>query len=157
MPTALPDSASRAPRRRALAIGLVLGVMLAAPVVGYWALQVWLISACDTRTIASGEVDGPIAWRISRMECGNGAAPFYDVQIGARDKTLTTALTARGAPAPVSVERLDGSRLGVRFESPPPGVAHPTPIRLRRSGSPAERVDLEAAAARRGPPRVGGG
>lgn len=155
MPTELPQHPALASRRRALKLGLVLGAMLAAPVVAYLGLQSWLVAACVTAPVAEGELEGKVVWRITRMTCGEGATPFFDVAVGARDKTLSTALTARGAPAPVSVERLGEDRIGVRFDSPPQGVPHPTPVRLRKSGSPAERIDLESVGFRR-VPRKGG-
>lgn len=145
--TSLAGRTSASGGRRMVLRALILVGLLSVPVVGLMLLQAGVFLACSTQTTAEGEVSGRIAWRITRMECRNGAAPFYDVAVGAAGKTLTTALTARGAPQPVDVVRLDDGVIGVRVQ---PAGAKPDAsvirIQLRRSGSPKERIDLQAGA-----------
>ncbi|MBL8588538.1 MAG: hypothetical protein JNK46_08415 [Methylobacteriaceae bacterium] len=130
--------------RRVIYWGLGLSALLAAPIVAVLAMQSVLFMSCSTEKLADGVLSGHIAWRITRMQCGEGADVFYDVAIGAEDKTLTTALTSRGSPAPVEVVRLEEGIVGVRLDRPPTGgVEGLVKIGLRRSGSPKERIDLQ--------------
>ena len=141
-----PPPAPGAHNRWVLRGGLVLSVLLAIPVIGVFVLQGSLMQFCDTRTLATGVADGKIEWRITSMDCKGSPAPFYDVAFSAEDKTLITALTTRGAPAPIEVFRLDEGHIGIRLEQAP-GLPHSgevIAVRLRKSGSPAERIDLQA-------------
>lgn len=148
-PVSLPSPQTPNPsNRRILRGGLLLSVMLAIPVIGVFVMQESLMWSCTTQTLATGIADGKIEWRITSMKCKGASAPFYDVAIGAEDKTLVTALTTIGAPAPIDVTRLDEGRIGVRLENAPgyPRSGEIIPVRLRRSGTPAERIDLQGTA-----------
>lgn len=126
---------------------LLLCALLAVPVIGLVALQGSVQMACVTDVVASGVATGKIAWKITRMQCRDGQLPFYDVAFGAAEKPMTTALTSRGTPAPLDVFRIDEKTVGVRIDSPRPGTQDTVvPIRLRASGSPRERIDLQAEA-----------
>lgn len=126
---------------------LILVGLLSVPVVGLALLQAGVFLACSTQTTAEGVMTGRIAWRITRMECRNGRGAFYDVTVGAEGKTLSTALTSRGAPEPTTVIRLDEGSIGVRLDTSVDGSnAAVVKIPLRRSGSPKERIDLQSGA-----------
>ncbi|HRK24952.1 MAG TPA: hypothetical protein PLQ11_08365 [Beijerinckiaceae bacterium] len=141
----LPLPTGQAANRRIIKGALVLVAMLAIPVVGLMLLQAGVLLACSTETVAEGVAEGRIEWRITRMQCRNGAEPFYDVALGAEDKTLSTALTSRGAPVPTGVIRVDEGLVGIRLDRPRVGTAEDVVVvRLRRSGSPQQRIDLQA-------------
>jgi len=147
-PVSLPSPQTPNPNNRwILRGGLLLSAMLAIPVIAVFVMQSSLMRSCTTQTLATGVADGKIEWRITSMDCKGASAPFYDVAIGAEDKTLVTALTTIGAPAPIDVIRLDEGRIGVRLENVPgPRSGEIIPVRLRRSGTPAERIDLQGTA-----------
>ena len=131
--------------RRIVKAGLILCGLLAAPIVALLALEGGVQLACATDVVASGVAPGKIAWRISRMQCREGQPAFYDVALGALDKPMSTALTSRGRPVPLDVYRIDEKTVGVRLDAPRPGSADSfVPVRLRGSGSPRERIDLQA-------------
>lgn len=138
--------ANRGGNRFILIGGLALAALLAIPVLAVLVLEGGLLWSCTSITTASGVAEGHIAWRISRMSCRGSDQPFYDVAIGAEDKTLVTALTARGAPVPLAVVRLGEGRAGVRLDRmDATGAAQEiVSVRLRKSGSPIERIDLQA-------------
>lgn len=141
----LPAPAGLAANHRIVKGALVLVGLLAFPVVALMLLQAGLFFACSTETVASGVVGSHIEWRISRMQCRNGKEPFYDVAVGAQDKTLVTALTTRGSPIPVSVVPVDESTIAVRLDRVREGTSDTeVRVRLRRSGSPRERIDLQS-------------
>lgn len=147
MPVALPGGGNRGGNRFVLIGGLALAGLLAIPVLAVLVLEGGLLWSCTSKTVASGVAEGKIAWRISRMDCKGSDQPFYDVAVGAEDKTLVTALTARGAPVPLEVVRLGENRIGVRLDRPAPSgtTGDVVPVRLRKSGSPVERIDLQAS------------
>lgn len=153
-PVALPTSPGRTINRRILWGGVILTVMLAIPVAAALLMETGLTWSCERKTLAAGKLQGKIEWRITTMTCRGSETPFYDVALGAEGKTISTALTTRGAPAPVEVIRLDEGRIGVRLERPLTGESGEAviPVRIRRSGSPAERVDLQARIHRAGKP-----
>jgi len=126
--------------------GLILVALLSIPVLALMFMQAGVMLACSTETLAEGVAPGRVEWRITRMQCRNGREPFYDVAVGAEDKTLTTALTSRGTPVPLGVTRLDDGSIAVRLDGPRPGATEDVVrIRLRASGSPRERIDLQDA------------
>jgi hypothetical protein len=133
-------------RKLALRLGLVLGGLLALPVVGLLILEGGVIAGCKTESVGSGVLEGNIAWRIDKSICRASKAPYYDVALGARDKPMATALVASGAPVPIAVARLPDGNVGVKLDRPWPGANadNVISIRMRKSGSPAERVDLQA-------------
>lgn len=143
----LPQRQANWGGNRTIVLGaLGLCALLAVPVVALLTLQVSTLVSCTTDVLATGEAPGKIEWRITRMTCGAGALPFYDVAVGARDKTLATALTSRGAPVPLEVLLLEDGRIGVRLDRtaesrPADGLV--VPVRLRASGTPRERIDLQ--------------
>lgn len=145
MPTILPTPASLpAPGRRALVWGGVLVALLALPVIALLVLEGLLAARCTTTRVAEGLLPGAIAWRIERRDCAGARAPFHDVLIGAKDKTMAVALTARAEPYPVGVVLRGEGRAEVALSGalPATGERH-VMLKLRRSGSPAERIDLE--------------
>jgi len=129
--------------RRLIIGALVLCGLLAVPVIGVVALQLGLFWSCETQTIASGIAPGKVEWRITKMTCRGAAEPFYDVAFAAEDKTLITALTSRGVPVPLEVVRLDDGHVGIRLDRPVNG-RQVISVRQRKSGSPVERIDLQA-------------
>lgn len=129
----------------AIRAAATLAALALVPICAFVALDGWSARHCASVTSAEGELGGGVAWRISRAECAGAAEPFYDVSIGARGRALATAATSQGAPVPVAVRRLAGDEVGVELDRPWRGETI-VPIRLRRTGSPAERVDLGAAA-----------
>ena len=141
----LPAPAGLAANRRIVKGALVLVGLLALPVIALMFLQAGVLFACSTETIASGVASGHIEWRINRMQCRNGKQPFYDVAVGAQDKTLITALTSRGAPVPLGVAPVDEGTIAVKLDRVREGTNDTeVRIKLRRSGSPRERVDLQS-------------
>lgn len=135
--------------RRIVRWALALVGLMAIPVVALMLLQLGVLYACSTETTAEGVADGHIAWRITRMQCRNGREAFWDVAVGAEDKALTTALTSRGAPVPLGVVRLEDGLIGVRLDrARGAGANDLVKVPLRRSGSPKERIDLQADATR---------
>ena len=131
-------------RSLALRLGLILGAMLALPVIGLLVLEGGLIAGCRTENVASGVLDGTLAWRIDKSVCRASKAPFYDVAIGAKDKPMATALTSTGEPVPLTVTRLPDGAVSIGLDRPWRNASSVT-IRLRKSGAPAERFDLQAA------------
>ncbi|HEY8160801.1 MAG TPA: hypothetical protein VIF34_00825 [Methylocystis sp.] len=113
------------------------------PIVGFVALDIWTGRRCAESTVATGRLDGAIAWRISRIDCKDVAWPFYDVSVGAEGHALATAMTSRGAPVPLGVRRLGTDGIGVTLDRPWRGETV-VAIRLRRTGGPAERIELTA-------------
>lgn len=141
----LPISEGQAANRRVIKGALVLVAMLAIPVVALMLMQVGVLFACTTEVVREGVAEGRIEWRITRMQCRNGLEPFYDVAMGAEDKTLSTALTSRGAPIPLDVMKLDEGLIGIRLDRARVGTGEDTVVvRLRRSGTPQQRIDLQA-------------
>lgn len=134
-------------RKLALKLGLVLGAMLVLPVIGYLVLEGGIISGCATSQIGAGVTDGNIAWRIDKSVCRASKAPFYDVALGAKDKPMATALTSSGQPVPLSVKSLPDGNIGVTLDRPweKADAQNMVTIRMRKSGSPAERFDLQAS------------
>jgi hypothetical protein len=130
--------------RRVIRRALVLVGLLAIPVIGLMLLQAGVVVACDTRVTANGVAQGQLQWRVTQMSCRH-AAPYYDVAIGAKGMTLSTALTSQGAPIPTAVSRLDDRTVRVSLDRArvADGATH-VDVKLRRSGSPAERIDLQA-------------
>lgn len=133
-------------RKLALRLGLILGGLLALPVIGVLVLEGGVISGCKTENIGAGVLEGNIAWRIDKSVCRASKAPFFDVSLGAKDKPMATALVSTGEPVPVSVTRLPDGNVGVKLDRPWQGASadNVVSIRMRKSGSPAERVDLQA-------------
>lgn len=145
----LPEPAGQAANRRIARRALILVALLCVPVVGLILLQVGVFAACSDETIASGVASDHLQWRVAKMQCRNGGDPFYDVSLGAQNETLATALTSRGSPVPLEVVRLEPNVAGVRLDRPRKGSGESmVRITLRRSGSPSERVDLQADAGR---------
>ena len=134
-------------RKLALKLGLVLGAMLVLPVVGYLVLEGGVVSGCATSTIGSGVTHSNIAWRIDKSVCRASKAPFYDVALGAKDKPMATALTSSGAPIPLDVKALPDGNIGIVLDRPweKADSQNVIAIRMRKSGSPAERFDLQAS------------
>lgn len=130
--------------RRLLIGALVLSGLLAVPILAVVVMQMGLVFSCVTQTVGEGSLPGKLEWKITKMTCRDGALPFYDVAFAAEDKTLVTGLTSRGSPVPVGVERIDETRIGVRLDSPLPDGRQLIPVRQRKSGSPVERIDLQA-------------
>jgi hypothetical protein len=145
----LPEPAGQAANRRIARRALILVALLCVPVVGLILLQIGVFAACRDETVASGVASGHLQWRVTKMQCRNGGDAFYDVALGAQNETLSTALTSRGAPVPLDVVRLEESVAGVRLDRPRKGSGESiVRITLRRSGSPSERIDLQADGAR---------
>lgn len=142
----LPDPAARAANKRIVKGALILVGLLFVPVIGLILLQIGVFAACSDQTIASGVESDHLQWRVTKMECRNGVEAFYDVAIGAEGQTLSTALTSRGSPIPLGVFRIEENVAGVRLDRPRAGGAGEDVVRikLKRSGSPSERVDLQA-------------
>lgn len=145
MPTILPTPViSPVPARRVLVWGGLLAAILALPIVAVLALEGLLASRCTSTEMASGALPGSIAWRIERRECAGAKTPFYDVLIGAERKTMAVALTSRVNPHPVGVALKGEGRAEIALSAPLGSTGKPyVSVRLRRSGSPAERIDLE--------------
>ena len=143
--TALIDAATdrRANRAPWLWAG-ALAAMCAAPVVAFLAVDRIVALGCNVAHIDGGPVDGAIEWRLDRVACAAGT--YFDLSLGARGKHLSPALITRGAPLPVAVERTGETGVLVRFAAPLADGRETVSIRLRRSGSPAERIDLQAGA-----------
>lgn len=147
MPTALPlDSVLMRNRRRYLRIGALLAVLLAIPVVALLVLENVLASRCNTKVEAQGVLIEKTLWRIERKDCVGAKLPFYDVLIGLDGKVFASALTGRGEPRPVSVEVMGKDVAIIQLSGPlgEPGGPQTVSLRLRRSGTPKERVDLES-------------
>ncbi|PPD10146.1 MAG: hypothetical protein CTY36_00955 [Methylocystis sp.] len=126
-----------------LRLAAALTALAIFPIAGFVAFDMWSGSRCAEETTATGELDGAIAWRIARTDCAGGAPPFYDVSVGAAGRALGTAATSLGAPVPLEVRRLGADRIGVSLDRPWRGETV-VEIRLRRTGGPAERIDLTA-------------
>lgn len=142
----LPDP--RAANRRMIKRALILVGMLCVPVIGLILLQFGVFAACENTDMAKGVAPGHLQWRVTKMVCRNGALPYYDVAIGAEGETMSTALTSHGAPVPLEVMRSDDATALVKLDRPRVATGEDSvKIKLRRSGSPAERVDLQADAA----------
>lgn len=140
---------ANAANRRIVLRGLVVVALMAAPVAALIALQAGVFAACSSATTAEGVLDGHLAWRVTRMTCRSGAAPYYDVAVGAEHKTMSTALVSRGAPIPLDVVRTGDGAVAVRLDRPRATTGEAlVRLAVRRSGSPAERIDLQADAAR---------
>lgn len=134
-----------AANRRMAKQALILVGLLCAPVIGLALLQIGVFSACGDQTTASGVASGRLQWRVTKMTCRNGATPYFDVAIGAEGEMLATALTSHGSPVPLEVTRLDDSTAAVRLDRARAATGETlVRIKLRRSGSPSERVDLQA-------------
>ena len=147
MPTSLPVP-TRAPefRLRLLRWGALLVAMLALPIAAMGALESWVSARCTTTTLDEGVLMAKTLWRIERRMCKGVDAPFYEVQIGAEGKTMASAFTTRDEPRPVGVRLAGENRAEIALSAPLKlGVREVSSVdvRLRRSGSPAERVDLE--------------
>jgi len=133
-------------RRIALRLGLILVVLMTIPVVALFVMEGSVIAGCTTVSTKQGVAEGNVAWRIQAMRCRASETLYYDVAMGAKDKTLATALTSFGSPVPLGVIRRPDGAIAVTLDKPWPAPDSETnvPIRLRRSGSPAERIDLQA-------------
>jgi hypothetical protein len=127
----------------ALGAAALLAVLLLLPIAGFFILNIWNDGRCAETTIATGKLDGAIDWRISRTNCAAGTRPFYDVEVGAAGRALATAATSQGEPVPLEVRRLGTDRIGVTLDRPWRGKME-VEILLRRTGGPAERIDLSA-------------
>lgn len=127
----------------ALRAVMALIVLSLFPIAGVWVLGIWAEGRCNETTITTGNLDSAIVWRISRADCEGGAAPFYDVAVGAAGRALATAATSHGEPVPLEVRRLGTDRIGVTLDRPWRGRSV-VEILLRRTGGPAERIDLSA-------------
>ncbi|MCA0423763.1 MAG: hypothetical protein LCH61_10620 [Proteobacteria bacterium] len=137
--------AGNAANRRIIKAALWLVGLLSIPVIALILLQAGVLFACSSHVTASGVLAGHVEWRITKMQCRNGKEPYYDVAVGAEDKTLTTALTSRGSPVPVGVVPLSEGLVGVQLDRPRSGEREAlVTVPLRRSGSPKERIDLQA-------------
>ncbi len=153
MMRALIETPDRRPtpsgNRMVLIGGLVLSALLAVPIVAVVVLQLGVTWSCTTQTLATGVAPGKIAWRITKMTCPDAGAPFYDVAFAAENKTLVTALTSRGTPVPLEVVRLDDDHMGIRLDRSAAGGDGSLLVRVRqrKSGSPVQRIDLEAGTA----------
>ncbi len=118
-----------------------LAALSILPVAGFIALDRWTQACCTEATVASGRLEGALVWRIGRADCTGGQTPFYDVSVGADGHALATAATSRDAPVPLDVRRVDADHIGVTLDRPWRGKTL-VAIRLRRTGGPAERIDL---------------
>lgn len=127
----------------ALRAMMALAALSLLPIIGFIALDIWAGRRCAESTVATGRLDGAIAWRIGRIDCEGVASPFYDVSVGAEGHALATAVTCRGAPVPSGVRRLGTDGIGVTLDRPWRGETV-VAIRLRRTGGPAERIELAA-------------
>jgi hypothetical protein len=132
-------------RSFALRATAALAALSLFPLAGFLILDRWTQARCVEVQTAAGDLDGAIAWRIDRRDCAGAAAPFYDVSVGARGHALATAATSRGAPVPLDVRRIGPDRIGVTLDRPWRGETVAV-IRLRRTGGPAERLDLSEPA-----------
>lgn len=130
-------------RKFALVAAAALAALSLVPIVAYLGLEAWSAKRCTSATVAEGKLDGALAWRITRSDCAGASAPYYDVSVGAEGHVPATAVTSRGAPVPRSVRRLAEDRLGVELDRPWRGETMVV-VRLRRTGGPAERIDLNA-------------
>ena len=136
---------ANAANRRIVLRGLVVVALMAAPVAALIALQAGVFAACASATMAEGVLDGHVAWRVTRMTCRGSEAPYYDVAVGAEHKAMATALVSRGAPVPLEVVRTADGAVAVRLDRARTGTGEALArLNLRRSGSPAERIDLQA-------------
>lgn len=144
MPTILPlAQAQPDERKRMLRFGLLLGVLLALPVLALLVLEGVLAARCTTRIEAEGVLVGKTFWRIERKDCTGAKAPFHDVLIGVEGKSFASALTGRGEPHPLAVEVAPGGEAAIIRLSGPINGADRVSVALRRSGTPKERIDLE--------------
>lgn len=132
-------------RTFALRAAAALAALSLFPLAGFVALDKWTQARCAGTTAASGEFEGAIVWRIDRRDCAGAAAPFFDVAVGARGHAFATAVTSRGEPVPLDVRRIDADRIGVTLDRAWRGQTVVV-VRLRRTGGPAERVDLSPEA-----------
>ena len=143
MPVELPHPA--AANRRIVKRALILVALLSVPVIGLILLQLGVLAACSGETLASGVAPNHLQWRITKMTCRNAAAPYYDVAIGAEGETMSTALTSQGQPIPLEVTRVDEATAGIKLDRSRVATGEDlVKIKLRRSGSPSQRVDLQA-------------
>lgn len=147
MPTSLPTPVLLpGPNRRVLVWGAVLALILAVPIIAMLALEGILAARCTTREVSHGVVQGKVLWRIEQRDCAGAKLPFYDVLIGADGKTLASAVTGRGDPRPLDVVSAGENHAEIRLSGPvraEAGQARSVFVKLRRSGSPSERIDLE--------------
>ena len=143
MPVELPHPA--AANRRIVKRALILVALLSVPVIGLILLQLGVLAACSSEVAASGVESGHLQWRVTKMTCRNAAAPYYDVAIGAEGEVMSTALTSQGQPIPLGVTRIDETTAGIKLDRPRVATGEDVvKIKLRRSGSPSQRVDLQA-------------
>ncbi len=149
MPTVIPNAAAPSrDQRRALRMGLLLGGLLSVPVIALLALEGALAVRCSSKVEASGVLIGKTLWRIERKDCVGAKVPFYDVMIGVEGKASASALTGRGEPRPVSVEVSGADSAKIALSGPLDDDARSSfvNVKLRGSGTPMERVDLETLA-----------
>lgn len=147
MPTSLPVP-TRAPefRLRLLRWGALLVAILALPIAAMGALEGWVSARCTTTMLGEGVLMAKTLWRIEQRRCKGVETPFYEVQIGAEGKSMASAFTTRDEPRPVSVRLSGENRAEILLSAPLKLGAREVSsveVRLRRSGSPAERIDLE--------------
>ena len=134
-----------AANRRIVKVALILVALLCVPVIGLILLQVGVFAACTNEVQVKGVATGHLEWRVTKMVCRNGAVPYYDVAIGAEGEVMSTALTAHGSPIPIEVTRFDDSTALIKLDRPRVATGETeVKVKLRRSGSPSQRIDLQA-------------
>lgn len=140
-----PENEATSGRRSILWAGAALVALLLLPIAAFEALNWRTVAACEAHIDGEGLLDGRLAWRITRTTCLNSATPFYDVAIGAEGKSLTTALTSHDGPIPLSVISSGAPNEAiVLLDRPRSSTGEASAIlRLRKSGSAAERIDLQ--------------
>lgn len=134
-----------APRFPVIAMA-VLGALLAAPVLGFLALDWRSAAACRPVTVDGGVLPGNIQYRVELFTCGAAATVYHDVALGAVGKPLSTAVTANNGAVPIGVARAATGEVIVRFDRPVLDGAREIAVPLKTTGSPRTRIDLQASA-----------
>lgn len=125
-------------------VSLWLGLLLSLPILALFALDSLLWLRCTADVTGKGKLENGLEWRIERRKCTASKEPYFDVLIGLPGKTASPALLARGEPMPVNVIMVDGAP-AVILSGPlaGSGPSDVIALKLRKSGSPATRIDLE--------------
>lgn len=122
----------------AIAVMLFLGV---APVIGMIVITAMLGRDCSVLSTTEGEARPNLLWRIEVQQCGSGPA-ITNVLIAPRGKSFALAVSARGQPTPIGVERSEDGRAWVMFDRKSADGSMSRMLPLKATGRPAQPLVL---------------